>query len=45
MQEILLIKILGFIAFGALGYLAYVTNNFFKYFLTLIKEINDKKEN
>tara|TARA_R110002012_G_scaffold224214_1_gene396233 strand:- start:50 stop:190 length:141 start_codon:yes stop_codon:yes gene_type:complete len=45
LQETLLITILGVIAFGALVYLAYVTNNFFKYFLAVMKEINEEKKN
>jgi len=44
MTEILLIIILGIISFGSLIYLGFVINNFFKYFLQITKDLDDKKK-
>ena len=44
MTEILLIIILGIISFGSLTYLGFVINNFFKYFIQVMKEINEEKK-
>ena len=45
MTEILLIIILGIISFGSLVYLGFVINNFFKYFIQVMKEIDEEKKN
>ena len=40
MQTTLLIIILGIISFASLIYIGFMVNNFFKYFLTVMKEVN-----
>jgi hypothetical protein len=44
MQTTLLIIILGVISFASLIYIGFMVNNFFKYFLTVVKEINEEKK-
>ncbi len=45
MQTTLLIIILGIISFTSLIYIGFMVNNFFKYFLTVMKELNEEKKN
>jgi len=45
MTETLLIIILGIISIASLGYLGYVINNFFKYFLKIMNEVTNDRNN